>query len=567
MRVTVTANQFKNQSRVSVFSDCAIFCGFIKYLIGFALTVSLLACNSDGGGTETPTPNSSGYTVSGTVSGLSGTGLVLQNNGADNKLIGADGAFAFNTPLAGGANYAVTVLVQPKMPLQTCSVTRGTGTVSGANISDVTVSCAASGAAVSPSFAYVANSASNDVSGYAIDARIGALTPIDCGGGAGCGKNPPDPDKFIAGWGPNTVTVDPSNRFAYVSNSDSGDVSAYAINASTGALTLIDCGGGPGCSTTTPQFFAAAQDASSVSVDPSGQFVFVTHAVPGEVSAYALNARTGALTFIDCGGGPECSVVKPRFFAAGWGAWSVAIDPSGQFAYVVNYLSSDVSAYTINARTGALRPIDCGGGLGCSSYHPQFFATGSYPASVTVDPRGKFAYVANGGSNDVSAYAINASTGALTSIDCGGGPGCSTTTPKLFVAGTSPHSITLDPSGKFAYVANSASNDVSAYAINASTGALTLIDCGGVPWLCSTNTPKFFLTGTNPQSITVDPSGQFAYVANGGVVLGGPSDVSAYTIDASTGRLKSIDCRAVTGCSNQTRFAAGRYPQFVTTTR
>ncbi len=537
----------------------------MKYLIAFALTVSLLACNSDGGGATPPT--ASDYTVSVTVSGLSGTGLVLQNNGADNKLIGADGAFAFNTPLAGGANYAVTVLVQPKMPLQTCSVTRATGAVSGANISDVGVSCTASGAALSPSFAYVANSASDNISGYAIDARTGVLTPIDCGGGAGCSKNPPDPGNFVAGSGPGAVTVDPSNRFAYVANFNSADISAYAINASTGALTLIDCGGGPGCSTTTPQFFAAAQYPASITVDPSDQFVYVTHGLSAEVSAYAMNVRTGALTFIDCGGGPECSVMRPQFFAAGSGARSVAVDPGGRFAFVANHASSDVSAYTINARSGALKPIDCGGVPGCSSYRPQFFATGSYPASVTVDPRGKFAYVANSGSNDVSAYAINASTGALTSIKCGGGPGCSTTTPKFFVAGTSPHSITVNPNGKFAYVANSGSNDVSAYAINASTGALTLIDCGGVPGWCSTTTPKFFVAGTNPQSITVDPSGQFAYVANGGVVLGGPSDVSAYTIDARTGVPKPIDCGAGTGCSNITRFAAGRYPQSVTTTK
>ena len=49
------------------------------------------------------------YTVSGTVTGLNGTGLVLRNNGGDNKSISANGAFTFATPVASGATYAVTV--------------------------------------------------------------------------------------------------------------------------------------------------------------------------------------------------------------------------------------------------------------------------------------------------------------------------------------------------------------------------------------------------------------------------------------------------------------------------
>ena len=69
--------------------------------------------------------------------------------------------------------------------------------------------------------------------------------------------------------------------------------------------------------------------------------------------------------------------------------------------------------------------------------------------------------MANQNSNDVSAYTINASTGVLTSIGA------------AVAAGAGPISVTVDPSGKFAYVANSNSNNVSAYTINASTGVLT----------------------------------------------------------------------------------------------
>ncbi len=77
-----------------------------------------------------------------------------------------------------------------------------------------------------PSFAYVANSGSNDVSAYIIDPTSGALTPV-----------PESP--FPAGAGPYAVTVDPTGRFAYVANSASHNVSAYTIDATSGALTPV----------------------------------------------------------------------------------------------------------------------------------------------------------------------------------------------------------------------------------------------------------------------------------------------------------------------------------------
>jgi 6-phosphogluconolactonase len=105
------------------------------------------------------------------------------------------------------------------------------------------------------------------------------------------------------------------------------------------------------------------------------------------------------------------------------------------------------------------------------------FATGKDPLSVTVDPSGKFAYIANSGDNNVSAYTINATTGALTAV-----------TDSPFEAGTGPRSVTVDPSGKFAYVANSDSHDVWVYTINPTTGALAI---AGSP----------VATGTRPYSI------------------------------------------------------------------
>jgi hypothetical protein len=84
-----------------------------------------------------PPPNT--YAVGGNVAGLKGSGLVLQNNGGNDLAIASDGAFAFTTRLAAGAAYAVSVATQPGG--QRCDVSRGSGTVANANITNVAVAC------------------------------------------------------------------------------------------------------------------------------------------------------------------------------------------------------------------------------------------------------------------------------------------------------------------------------------------------------------------------------------------------------------------------------------------
>jgi hypothetical protein len=78
------------------------------------------------------------FTIGGNVLGLTGTGLVLQDNGGDNLTINANGPFTFATAVASG--YLVTVKTQPTNPAQTCSVTDGTGTTT-ANVTSVEVVC------------------------------------------------------------------------------------------------------------------------------------------------------------------------------------------------------------------------------------------------------------------------------------------------------------------------------------------------------------------------------------------------------------------------------------------
>jgi 6-phosphogluconolactonase (cycloisomerase 2 family) len=359
-----------------------------------------------------------------------------------------------------------------------------------------------------PKFAYVTNNASFDVSAYTIDATTGALTPIQ---------------SFQAEIQPRSVAVDPSGRFAYVTNLGGplgSNISAYTVSATTGALTQIVCPPVAGC---TGDNFAAGAGATSVTVDPTGRFAFVANSIAGpggnSVATHPI-AADGTLT--------QTAFVNS---AVGASPRSVTVDPTGRFAYAANFGTDNVSAYTINALTGALTSVGAA------------VAAGDGSNSVTVDPTGKFAYVANLGSDDVSAYTIHATTGALTQIPCvgGAGAGCN---GNNFMAGDGPASVTVDPSGKFAYVANNSNlaggSSVSAYTIHATTGALTSVG-------------PAVAAGTNPRSVTVDPSGKFAYVANFSNGLAG--NVSAYTINSTTGALTSIGT-----------VAAGAAPFFVTTT-
>lgn len=82
------------------------------------------------------------YTVAGTVSGLvEGTEVVLRHSGVEELTVTANGPFAFETALLDGSPYAVTAEAQPRAPNQTCTVERGTGTVAGADVADVSVTC------------------------------------------------------------------------------------------------------------------------------------------------------------------------------------------------------------------------------------------------------------------------------------------------------------------------------------------------------------------------------------------------------------------------------------------
>jgi len=332
-------------------------------------------------------------------------------------------------------------------------------------------------------FAYVANSGSDDISGYEIDPNTGALTAVGT----------------LALERPGSIAADPKGRFLYVLNR--GGISSYRINPSTGLLSPA----GSAVITGDP----SGQLANFVTVDPSGRFVYVSNVqsndiqppwvafIDSAISAYAIDAASGALT-------PVGTPVAGHMPGHGEQPGSLIVHPTGKFLFaaVVDYFGpGDIMSFNIDQTTGALT-----------------FASGidasPYPTVLNLDPTGKFAYVTHeGGGESVSTYTIDPTTGALSFVSS-------------IAAGPQPYGITVDPSSRFAYVTNVASDNLSTYTIDATTGALSA-------------TGTSVVTGEGPWSIAQDPTGKFLYVATA-------DQVRAYVIDPATGALSSVAVAAGT---------------------
>src|SRR5258708_15566252 len=277
---------------------------------------------------------------------------------------------------------------------------------------------------------------------------------------------------FLTGGNPASLTIEPTGRFVYVTSAyrTPGSVLAYAIDRSTGALSPVP--GSP---------FTAGPRPFSVTVHPAGRFAYVMSTDSSnlitQISTFMIDRVTGAL-----------SQVSGSSLTLGTGSHSVAVDTTGRFAYVTSQFPDDVSGFTINNMTGPLTPVP----------GPPFRA-GRGPGAVTVDPTGRFVYVANFDyffrSGSLSAFTIDGRTGTLRPIN--GSP---------YGILAEPKSLTVDPTGRFAYLA--AFDAVLGFTIDNVPGALTPV--GGSPF----GTRFYGPIRSTPTSITIDPTGHVAYVAN-----------------------------------------------------
>lgn len=167
----------------------------------------------------------------------------------------------------------------------------------------------------------------------------------------------------------------------------------------------------------------------------------------------ALSASGLAMLFAACSNtGSPISITPPGAALAAHGRIAhSATRCCGEFVYVTNFGSHDISADTIEeTRGGRLSPVA-----------GQPFAAGTEPWGITIDPTGRFAYVATCASNNVSAFAVDDGSGALTPV-----------TGSPFATLVCPHGVAVDPTGDFVYFPDEYSNAISAYAIDAESGAL-----------------------------------------------------------------------------------------------
>lgn len=467
------------------------------------------------------TSTASNVTIGGSVTGLTGTGLVLQDNGADSLPISQNGAFTFVTSLATGTNYTVTVSTQPSG--QTCTVTNGTGTTASANVTNVGVGCSAVAATVGK-FAYTANNGDGTISAYTIDPSTGALTSVG--------------PAVADGTTPAAVSLAPNGKFAFSASNDGKQIYAFTIDQTSGKLSPV--AGSP-----FNTGFATGSPFPDIAVDAQSAHLYLASAGDGKVAGFSINATSGVLTAL------------PRsLYTAGAGAGAIpAFSPNGKFLYVMDQGATGAGAnsvfgYSIGS-DGSLTAISATG-----------FAAGTAPSWIVFTPDGKYAYVSNSGEDSISAYSVNDTTGALTplaiptfatdehpqdlTINAAGtylyAPVANGSTPgavdwfpinadgtlgtkNSIPAGVTPIYLAIDPAVAYAYVASSAGAEVYGYSISKTTGALTAV----------TGSP--FSTGalSLPQFITIDPSGKFGYTANEGT-----ANISGFSINQTTGALSAV---------------------------
>ena len=268
---------------------------------------------------------------------------------------------------------------------------------------------------------------------------------------------------FVAGNGPSSVVVHPSNQFLFVSNQIEHTISLFTIDQTSGAITEV--------LPRTPVGISPI----AITMDSGGKFLFVAdQGANPAVYSFSIGAN-GALTAV---GSPALLGAAPS---------GLTLTAAANFLYVPVPNFDAIYEFQVNS-DGSLTSVQ--GSPFIVSLPP---ATSQLVATLAVDPAGKFLFVPNPSTGTVTVLLIQSSpAGSLAN-----GPGA-------FAAGTSPVAATTDLTGAFLYVANFGTTTLNQYSIDANTGSLTEL------------TPAAPTAGTNPTFITPDPDGKFIYVGNQG---------------------------------------------------
>jgi len=289
--------------------------------------------------------------------------------------------------------------------------------------------------------------------------------------------------------GPNEISVHPSGSHIYVAIYNKSEIQTWLVSQKTGELSSYGSVN-TGATVTAGNFVTG----TSYIIKSSG-----TTSFPG-----AANNTVGTV-FTATGAGTGTGTASVNEFTKAF-----KIDPSGRFGYSINYTSHTVQAFLVDSY-GVL--TQTGSAVQACVGDPS-----SFPAWLTIDPTGRFLYVANG-QQSIQAFSIDQTTGLLTAV---GSPITGGSYPKGEMA--------IDPTGKFLYVANTYITTpwdfvyhTQAFSIDQSTGALSFI--------------AVYNTSYNAIGCAVNPTGSEVYftLENSGV----DGSIVRYAINQTTGSLSS----------------------------
>jgi 6-phosphogluconolactonase (cycloisomerase 2 family) len=288
----------------------------------------------------------------------------------------------------------------------------------------------------------------------------------------------------------------------------------YVVNAgdSTTAGNVVHFAVAGNGVLTQKDVLASVTSPLAVAVNTAGTYLYVVSGPsPSLITAYSLSSGTVGSAVA------AMPLTVPGFATDTVIPTGVNVLANNGAVYVSAY---DMSAYNPGGvTTSSANPgwvfgyvVGSGGALTAASNSP--YKAGIKPSALVSDPTNRFVYVTDFASNELIGYTIQSGSTLDFLIN---GP---------FKTGNEPTAIAIDPRGIYLYITNGLDSTVSAFVISLSTGTPSAaISSSG-----QTNT-----TDTTPVAVVVDPSlGRFVYTAN---QLG--DTVSGFVLNPDTGALQS----------------------------
>jgi 6-phosphogluconolactonase len=247
------------------------------------------------------------------------------------------------------------------------------------------------------------------------------------------------------GAGPCYVSLDSMGRWVLVANYDGGSVATFEVQGD-GSLSLVK-GFVQHSGSSVDKERQEGPHAHWIGVSPDNRFALAVDLGLDDVLVYKLDPARGSLA----PNTPPFAQVKP-----GSGPRHFAFHPNGKFGYVLSEMATTVTAFSYDAKKGALTAIQTVPTL------PKDYSGPTEAAEIVVHRSGKFLYASNrAGVDTITIFSIDPSKGTLKE------------TGRVSTKGRTPRSFAIDPTGAYLLAANQESGNVVVFKIDPSTGALT----------------------------------------------------------------------------------------------